>query len=83
MVRNEKRRLHFIRRRRYIETVMRDTSSAGMHEVLLFNRIFNPCSMTKGRWYAIQNNETAKITTGVQSLLKLSDDRRRTMLANV
>ena len=29
-----------------------------MHEVLLFNRIFNPCSLTKGHWYAIQNKWT-------------------------
>ena len=30
VLRSEERRLYFIRRQRYIETVMRDTSNAGM-----------------------------------------------------
>ena len=53
---------------------MRDTSDAcikSLHKVLLFYRIFNPCSMTKGRWYEI---------IIIKKLLKLSGDKRRNML---
>ena len=54
------------------ETVMRDTRHSSaclqswLHEILFkFNWILNSWPMTKSRWYAIENNETAQITTGV------------------
>ena len=52
---------------------MRDTSDAciqSMHEVLLFNRIFNACSMTKGHWYEIkkENYWSFRMTSDVTCL---------------
>ena len=32
-----------------------------LHEVLLFNQFFNLCLMTKGRWYAKENNEKSLV----------------------
>ena len=55
-----------------MKTVMRDTTvnlkslQSRLHEVLLFNRVFNPCLMTKGHRYAKENNEQSLVfTTGV------------------
>ena len=55
-----------------MKTVMRDTTvnlkslQSRLHEVLLFNRVFNPCLMTKGHRYAKENNEESLVfTTGV------------------
>ena len=55
-----------------MKTVMRDTTvnlkslQSRLHEVLLFNRVFNPCLMTKGHRYAKENHEESLVfTTGV------------------
>ena len=55
-----------------MKTVMRDTTvnlkslQSRLHEVLLFNRVFNPCLTTKGHRYAKENNEESLVfTTGV------------------
>ena len=55
-----------------MKTVMRDTTvnlkslQSRLHKVLLFNRVFNPCLMTKGHRYAKENNEQSLVfTTGV------------------
>ena len=43
-----------------VETVMRDITTLNTvmtARSLLFNRLFNPCSMTKSRWNAVENNE--------------------------
>ena len=70
-----------------MKTVMRDTTvnlkslQSRLHEVLLFNRVFNPCLMTKGHRYAKENNEESLVfTTEVWNLLKLSGDKRRNKL---
>ena len=50
MVRSEERRLYSPQR--YIETVISAKCVYAVmhgHELLLFNRTFNPCSMNKGR----------------------------------
>ena len=52
-----------------MKTVMRDTTvnlkslQSRLHEVLLFNRVFNPCLMTKGHRYAKENNEESLVFT--------------------
>ena len=55
-----------------MKTVMRDTTvnlkslQSRLHEVLLYNRVFNPRLMTKGHRYAKENNEESLVfTTGV------------------
>ena len=52
-----------------------------LQEVLLFNRIFNPSSMTKRRWYPVENNEKALVYHW--SLLKLSGDKQHYILENI
>ena len=47
------------------------TQPSRMHEVLLFNRVFNPCLMMKGHWYAKENNEKSLVfTTGILKPIK-------------
>ena len=51
-----------------MKTVMLDTTvnlksiQSQLHEVYpALNRLFNPCSMTKGRWYVKENNEKKRL----------------------
>ena len=75
-----------------MKTVMHDTTlnliciQSRLHEVLFtFNRVFNPCLMNKGRWYAKEIMKKLSLLLEFEAFWSFffSDDKRRNMLGNV
>ena len=44
------------------------TVQSRLHEVLLYNRVFNPCLMTTGHLYAKENNEKKLVFTSLKTI---------------